>query len=158
MKKARIGLAVVVAGLSLAGLRGAFADTVYIVSFTGGGLYRYRLNDCVEILGFVNECPLLRFVGRKDKVVDLFGEKLNELEKDSQSLLLLDKDGIIEPLAQRGTKAGLDNDFLRILPDGLELPDMRVQVRVGNDPIKIVIRVWIGTLGQAQFLPPAAHE
>ncbi len=45
---------------------------------TSGGLYRYRLNDVIEVLGFEVECPLIRFVGRQDKVVDICGEKLNE--------------------------------------------------------------------------------
>lgn len=49
-----------------------------VVVTTSGGLYRYQLNDLIEVLGFEAECPLMRFVGRKDKVVDLFGEKLNE--------------------------------------------------------------------------------
>jgi hypothetical protein len=49
-----------------------------VVVTTGGGLYRYRLNDTVEILGFEKRCPLVRFAGRADKVVDLCGEKLNE--------------------------------------------------------------------------------
>lgn len=49
-----------------------------VVITTGGGLYRYRLGDVVEVVGFVNQCPLLRFVGRADRVSDLVGEKLDE--------------------------------------------------------------------------------
>ncbi len=49
-----------------------------VIVTTGGGLYRYRLNDVVEVLGFEVECPLIRFVGKQDKVVDICGEKLNE--------------------------------------------------------------------------------
>lgn len=45
---------------------------------TGGGLYRYRLHDVVEVVGFVNECPLLRFVGKSNLVSDLVGEKVAE--------------------------------------------------------------------------------
>ena len=50
-----------------------------VIVTTSGGLYRNRLHDLVEIVGHVDQCPLLRFVGRTDKVVDLRGEKLNEL-------------------------------------------------------------------------------
>ena len=33
----------------------------------------------VEVVGFIgNRCPLLRFAGKADAVVDIFGEKLNE--------------------------------------------------------------------------------
>jgi hypothetical protein len=49
-----------------------------VIVTTQGGLYRYRLGDVVEVTGFVDTCPLLRFVGRQDRVVDLRGEKLSE--------------------------------------------------------------------------------
>lgn len=49
-----------------------------VIVTTGGGLYRYRLNDVIEVLGFEAQCPLIRFVGKQDKVVDICGEKLNE--------------------------------------------------------------------------------
>jgi hypothetical protein len=49
-----------------------------VVVTTGGGLYRYRLNDLIEVTGHVRGCPLIRFVGRGGYVSDWFGEKLNE--------------------------------------------------------------------------------
>ncbi len=49
-----------------------------VIVTTGGGLYRYRLNDVIEVLGFEAQCPLIRFIGKQDKVVDICGEKLNE--------------------------------------------------------------------------------
>ncbi len=49
-----------------------------VVLTTAGGLYRYELRDEVEILGFENQCPLLRFLGRSDGGCDLVGEKLSE--------------------------------------------------------------------------------
>ena len=45
---------------------------------TGGGLYRYRLNDRVEVVGRVAATPCVRFVGKADRVADWFGEKLSE--------------------------------------------------------------------------------
>jgi hypothetical protein len=45
---------------------------------TGGGLYRYKLGDVVEVVGNFHQCPLLRFVGRQQHISDWFGEKLNE--------------------------------------------------------------------------------
>jgi GH3 auxin-responsive promoter len=45
---------------------------------TGGGLYRYDLGDVVEVVGFLRECPLLKFHGRHGSGSDLVGEKLNE--------------------------------------------------------------------------------
>ena len=45
---------------------------------TGGGLYRYDLGDVIEVVGFIQQCPLVRFVGRGDVGSDLVGEKLHE--------------------------------------------------------------------------------
>jgi hypothetical protein len=49
-----------------------------VVLTTGGGLYRYQLQDLIEATGRVHECPLIRFLGRRGYVSDWFGEKLNE--------------------------------------------------------------------------------
>lgn len=45
---------------------------------TGGGLYRYSPGDEVEVMGFLEQCPLLRFIGRSGAESDLVGEKLHE--------------------------------------------------------------------------------
>jgi hypothetical protein len=52
--------------------------TYSVVVTTGGGLYRYQLQDIVEVTGFYGEIPLLKFIGKADNVSDYFGEKLNE--------------------------------------------------------------------------------
>ncbi|HET9300349.1 MAG TPA: GH3 auxin-responsive promoter family protein, partial [Candidatus Polarisedimenticolaceae bacterium] len=49
-----------------------------VVVTTGGGLYRYRLHDCVTVAGFLRETPCLRFLGKDDRVSDRCGEKLAE--------------------------------------------------------------------------------
>jgi hypothetical protein len=49
-----------------------------IVMTTEGGLYRYQLRDVIEVVGFEHECPLVRFIGKADRVGDLVGEKLAE--------------------------------------------------------------------------------
>ncbi len=49
-----------------------------VVMTTGGGFYRYRLMDLVEVTGRVKTCPVIRFIGKEDQVSDWFGEKLNE--------------------------------------------------------------------------------
>ncbi|MCB1052936.1 MAG: GH3 auxin-responsive promoter family protein, partial [Acidobacteria bacterium] len=47
-----------------------------------GGLYRYRLHDWIRLEGFLNKTPSIRFLGKKDCVSDLVGEKLNEVFVD----------------------------------------------------------------------------
>lgn len=43
---------------------------------TGGGLYRYRLGDVVEVVGRHRLAPRVRFLGKADGGSDLAGEKL----------------------------------------------------------------------------------
>jgi hypothetical protein len=57
-------------------LRSGLEYTVLLT--TGGGLYRYRLGDRVRVDDVVYNTPSLRFVGRDDRVSDLFGEKLSD--------------------------------------------------------------------------------
>lgn len=52
-------------------------ETYAPVLTTRGGFVRYRLADQLRCVGFFNEAPLLRFEGRRDRVGDLVGEKLN---------------------------------------------------------------------------------
>ena len=49
-----------------------------LVLTTAGGLYRYRLRDEVQVVGYEYQCPLLRFIGKTDAISDLVGEKLGE--------------------------------------------------------------------------------
>lgn len=48
-----------------------------VVVTTSGGLYRYQLGDLVEVTGFLDRTPCLRFMGRSGDVSDLRGEKLD---------------------------------------------------------------------------------
>ena len=52
--------------------------TYGVIVTTGGGLWRYRLGDRVQVTGRVGQTPSLRFTGRADDVSDLCGEKLSE--------------------------------------------------------------------------------
>jgi hypothetical protein len=49
-----------------------------VVVTTGGGLYRYQLQDVVEVMGHWRQAPRIRFVGKADHISDWFGEKLEE--------------------------------------------------------------------------------
>lgn len=44
---------------------------------TSGGLYRYHLKDLVRCTGTYLRIPRIHFVGKLDRVSDLFGEKIN---------------------------------------------------------------------------------
>jgi hypothetical protein len=63
----------------LAATEGEIGKRYRVVLTTGAGLYRYDTEDVVEIVGYREACPLLRFVGRAKHISDHYGEKLNEL-------------------------------------------------------------------------------
>ncbi|MDO8803863.1 MAG: GH3 auxin-responsive promoter family protein [Elusimicrobiota bacterium] len=56
----------------------AVGERYGVVVTNGAGLYRYRLHDIVEVTGFYNEIPLLKFIGKEDRVSDIAGEKISE--------------------------------------------------------------------------------
>jgi hypothetical protein len=72
-----------------------------VIVTTGGGLYRYRLHDRIEVTGFIGTTPTIRFLGKSDSASDLFGEKINALHIST----------IIEGLPARKSK------FCMLAPD-----------------------------------------
>lgn len=54
-----------------------------VIITTGGGLYRYDINDIIEVVGFEGNVPLIRFIGKHDCVLDMVGEKLNSVHVES---------------------------------------------------------------------------
>ena len=52
----------------------------YIYVTTHSGLYRYDMNDIIEVTGFYKETPLIRFVQKGKGVVSFTGEKLYEAQ------------------------------------------------------------------------------
>ena len=50
----------------------------YIIVTTPAGLYRYFMNDIIEVAGFIRRTPLLRFVQKGKGVTNITGEKLTE--------------------------------------------------------------------------------
>lgn len=76
-----------------------------VIVTTGGGLYRYRLNDVIEVVGHHRQCPLVRFVGRQAKVVDVAGEKLHE-------------DFVQSAITDAFARCGLRPAFWMVAPEG----------------------------------------
>jgi hypothetical protein len=52
----------------------------YVLITTAAGLYRYFMNDLVEVTGWLHQTPLLRFVQKGKGVTSLTGEKLYEAQ------------------------------------------------------------------------------
>jgi hypothetical protein len=111
-----------------------------VIVTTGGGLYRYHMQDCIEVIGHLKQCPVIVFVGKSDKVVDICGEKLNErfaagvLEeafakyRDRPSFFMLapcldpqDRSYHYSLFLQLGKTAAADNRMLAGLNNDIEL-------------------------------------
>ncbi len=76
----------------------------YVLFSTAAGLYRYFMNDLVEVGGFFRRTPLLRFVQKGKGVTSLTGEKLYE----SQS---------IEAVRNISDRYGLATTFFVLVAD-----------------------------------------
>ena len=57
----------------------SFGTRYRVIVTTGGGLYRYQTHDVIEVVGFLEQCPLIQFCGRANRTSDLVGEKLTEV-------------------------------------------------------------------------------
>ena len=64
---------------------------------TGGGLWRYLIDDVVEVVGHEGQCPLLRFRGRA-ATSDLVGEKLDEAFVGEILNRVVDGDALLAPV------------------------------------------------------------
>jgi hypothetical protein len=53
-------------------------QTYNVVLTTAGGLWRYRLDDLIEVTGFCGRTPSIRFLGKAGLISDRMGEKLSE--------------------------------------------------------------------------------
>jgi hypothetical protein len=92
-----------------------------VVVTTGGGLYRYRLEDRVEVDGFAGRTPSLRFLGKEDHVVDLCGEKLDE--------------GFVAAAFQRAfAGAGIAPRFALLAPDPRPSPAYTAYLELPAEP------------------------
>ncbi|MCA9214279.1 MAG: GH3 auxin-responsive promoter family protein [Planctomycetales bacterium] len=149
----------------------AVGERYEVVVTTGGGLYRYQLKDLIEVRGFENECPLIRFVGKANRVSDLVGEKLGEPHVNSvlkrafasvglglPPAMLVPSNG--QPPHYRLVLGGIahangrENELKRIVSDGLEEnPYFRHAVAIGQlGPLEVHV------LGDEEYSPWQAYE
>ena len=69
---------------------------VYVTTFSG--LYRYDINDVVEVVGHFHEAPILRFLYKGKGITNIQGEKVSEEQ-------------LIEAVARAGEATGISAEF-----------------------------------------------
>jgi len=91
----------------------------YILLTTSSGLYRYDINDIVEVRGFYRRAPRLAFVRKGRDMVSLTGEKLHSVQ--------------IGTAAERSARElGLQSLQVQLIPDGDRMRyDLLVECREG---------------------------
>ena len=67
----------------------------YIIISNISGLYRYDMNDILEVVGFYNKTPLLKFIQKGAGIVSLMGEKLSEEQVITSTQETASKAGLV---------------------------------------------------------------
>ena len=82
----------------------ALHQVYYVIVTTASGLYRYFMNDLVQVTEFFNATPLLSFVQKGKGVTNLTGEKLYEAQ-------------VIQAIKDISVKLGLISSFYILVAD-----------------------------------------
>jgi GH3 auxin-responsive promoter len=119
-----------------------------IVVTTSGGLYRYRLGDLVEVTGFLNRTPTLRFLGRAGNVCDRRGEKLSEAFAAETLRVLLGSSAGRAQFAFLAPETGESSDGYTLFIEGHAEPALagRLDALLKRNPNY----AWCRELGQLQ--------
>ncbi|MEK6804223.1 MAG: GH3 auxin-responsive promoter family protein [Nitrospirota bacterium] len=75
-----------------------------VIVTTRNGLYRYAMNDIIEVTGFFNRTPTIRFIQKGKGVTNITGEKLYEHQ-------------VTEAVGQVLNARGLSSEFFVMLAD-----------------------------------------
>jgi hypothetical protein len=66
----------------------------YIYVTTYSGLYRYNMNDVIEVIDFYYQVPVIRFLFKGDGITSLQGEKLSEKQFINSVTQTAEKSGV----------------------------------------------------------------
>lgn len=129
-------------------------QTYAVIVTTGGGLYRYELQDRIEVTGHYREVPTLRFLGKEDNVSDYFGEKLNEAFVASQLETVLSRHGIVPAFAMIAMdRSGREPHYNLYIEAMAELPsnlDAELDAALCENP-HYELCVRLGQLGRLRI-------
>ena len=105
------------------GARALFADEIevgqpyYILFTTPSGLYRYAINDVIEVAGMYQGAPLIRFLRKGRDVINIHGEKVSANQ-------------VIAAMAATAEELGCKINHFTVVPD---MPGSRYALHVEFD-------------------------
>jgi GH3 auxin-responsive promoter len=103
----------------------AAGERYSILLTTAGGLYRYRIQDIVEVTGFHHHAPLVAFVRKEGEMTNITGEKLHV----NHLILALD---------ETRRRSGLDLEQFRVVPDyANNRYDIHLEIRGSVSPARL---------------------
>lgn len=131
----------------------------YILFSNGTGLYRYDINDIVEIRGFYNQFPLFSFVRKGEGVTSLTGEKLTEPQ-------------VVQALDEVSRERGIQTEFYNLFCDEnlmryrlfVEFPpsvtgeSKRVFATAVDEKLRVLNREYEIKRGSQRLEPPILEE
>lgn len=103
-----------------------------VILTTGGGLYRYRLRDAIRVVGHLDACPLLQFVGKAGPISDRFGEKLNEYHVQQALETLLERYALRPEFVMLAYEEGEGAPAYTLFIEAAVAPDQRL-LQLGRD-------------------------
>jgi hypothetical protein len=105
----------------------------FMLLTTSSGLFRYNINDLVEVVGFVKRTPTIRFLNKGSHISSLVGEKLSESQ-------------VVSAMHNATTQIGVPVNCFKMCPVVEEVPYYKLIVELdGYRPLPDAL---LETLGQ----------
>ncbi len=131
-----------------------------LVITTSAGLYRYDLDDIVEVTGHLGRAPVLRFVRKGSKILSLTGEKVSEAQVLRAAAVLGPLTGLTA--AHRRCARPCIQLAVEGLAPGADLPALaaRFDAALREANIEYEAKRATDRLGPAELvpLPPGTYE
>ena len=111
---------------------------------TLSGLYRYDMNDVIEVVGHFGQAPVIRFLFKGKGITSLEGEKLSEEQ-------------LIEAMRRAGNELGVRYDFFVAYADA-ELQRYRLHIEMLDDSNPAILAKFGKALDQALMAVNIEYE
>lgn len=111
-------------------------EQYYVFVTTSAGLYRYEMNDIVEVTGRLNNTPTLAFVQKGQGITNITGEKLSEADVIWAAEQVLQETLGAELLVVLGDEEARQYELLLECRDGLDAGWLEAQARAFDTALR----------------------
>lgn len=96
-------------------------EKYFIIPTTSSGLYRYNIHDLIEVCGFYNKTPVIKFLNKGNNFSSITGEKISEYQ-------------VVESMKKTCEKTGLNIDNFLVSPVWEEKPRYILLIEESSAP------------------------